>query len=88
MKPSTSDRELVRLALWDAVAWQESLADAHSEDDPWRKEALNRAGRYRSLLRRRYKDTVSAQDQMLGNAVVVTLDELRDSPDTFGGKKP
>lgn len=88
-----SDRELVRRALWDAVAWQESLADAHRSDDPWRKDALDQAKRYKSLLRRRYADTVSVQDQMVAGSTNVTLDELRTNSDfsgdrTFGEKKP
>lgn len=72
-----SDRETVRLALWDAVAWQESLADAHSADDPWRKQALDQAARYKAILRKRYGDLKSAQEQMIEGATTVTLEELR-----------
>lgn len=52
----TTDREIVRQALDDAIGWQRDLADAyaHIKDSPERAEALAQIKRYRAVLRRRY----------------------------------
>lgn len=81
-----SDRELIRSALHDAIDWQLSLYDAHGKDDEWGKVALEKAKKYRSLLKRRYG--ISSQPQeALDNLKMVSLDELRrmagDAPTQF-----
>lgn len=52
-----TDRQLVRLALSAAAAWEDSLAASYGNmpNDPVRIDALRKAAWYRDLLKRRYK---------------------------------
>lgn len=49
-----TDRELIRLALLDALSWRSSLADANGADTGAGRLATARAGQYRELLIRKY----------------------------------
>jgi hypothetical protein len=73
-----SDKDTVREALWDAIHWQESLADAvkHLTDGSY-EEAVKQAKKYRSLLKRRYAETKTQVDIALEGAELVGLDALR-----------
>lgn len=80
------DRETFFLALWDAVQWQESLADAcRNANDGSRTEALAQAARYRALLKRRYGSDKSAMEVELENSTSVSLAELRKRNHLNGG---
>lgn len=51
-----TDREAVRLALYDAIEWQRGLvhAYAHVPESPERADALQMIRKYRAVLRNRY----------------------------------
>jgi hypothetical protein len=49
-----TDRELIRLALMDALAWRHALADASSSDTGARQAYVLRAQQYREMLDRKY----------------------------------
>lgn len=74
---SMTDREAVRRALQDAIAWQESFADANERGTPERADALALARRYRALLKRRYGDSRTAAERALEGATYITLAELQ-----------
>ena len=76
MTTKRTDRDLVRRALWDAIDWQESLAEAQG-DDEWGDKARELAKQYKSLLRRRYGERQSPIDKALEGATMITLEELR-----------
>lgn len=49
-----TDRELTRLALIDAAAWQHRLAEAHGADTGAGRIAVLRAAQYRVMLERKF----------------------------------
>jgi hypothetical protein len=65
-----STRDDIRQALYDAIGWQEGLADAWSEGSPERQEALDRIKRYKRILDRRYGTSMTALDVKLKDAVL------------------
>lgn len=73
-----SDRNLIYLALHEAIEWQRGLADAYShiEDAPERTEALERVRQYRSILRKRYGRDTRPGQEMLNKAPLVSLAEI------------
>jgi hypothetical protein len=52
-----TDRELIRLALLDALSWRHALADASAPDTGSRKAYVLRAQQYRDMLDRKYNDS-------------------------------
>lgn len=77
-----TDRELIRLALSDAIGWQNGLMDAysHMRDDPVYAEAKKVRDAYRALLKRRYNSTRTAAEQSFDRATkgakLIGLDEF------------
>lgn len=71
-----SDRDIVRKALYDAIDWQESLADANREGSEEREYSLILAKEYRKLLKRRYGDDKTPMERAFENATTITLDDL------------
>jgi hypothetical protein len=63
-----SARDDIRQALYDAIGWQEGLADAWSEGSAERREALDRIRRYKRILVRRYGTSMTALDVKLKDA--------------------
>lgn len=49
-----TDRELIRLALLDALSWRHALADASAPDAGCRQAYVLRAQQYREMLDRKY----------------------------------
>lgn len=49
-----TDRELIRLALLDALSWRHALADATDPDTGARNAYVLRAQQYREMLDRKY----------------------------------
>ena len=68
-----TDRQLIRLALYDAIDWQAGLADAyaHIPNAPEREEALSQVRLYRGLLRRRYGEEKRGNTADVGMKSVV-----------------
>jgi hypothetical protein len=77
--PRMTARETVRLALYDAIAWQRGLADAyaHIPDAPERQEALRQIKAYQRILAARYGDKRTPAERVFEGAVSVTLAELQ-----------
>lgn len=50
-----TDRELIRLALLDALSWRHALADATSPGDGVHQAYVLRAQQYREMLERKYE---------------------------------
>jgi hypothetical protein len=73
-----NDRETIRIALYDAIEWQQSLADSYGDkNDPDRIVALKDVARYRAVLKRRYRQEETPRESYFKNSTTVTLDELR-----------
>lgn len=72
-----SERDTIKYALYDAIAWQLSLADAQHKGSSERRESLAQAKAYRSVLKRRYGDDRLPMEIALEGTKIVTLDELR-----------
>ena len=72
-----TDRDTVRRALYDAIDWQESLADAWQPGSPERAEAKAQAKAYRAVLKRRYAERETPAERAFDGCELVTLDELR-----------
>ena len=49
-----STKEIIRLALEDAISWQRSLVDGYDKDDPERPELVALLEDYERVLKRRY----------------------------------
>jgi hypothetical protein len=71
-----NDREIVRLALYDAIDWQTSLADAYTTGDE-KREALSMAKKYRTVLNRRYGLNKTPMEKLGDDSVSMSLDEIR-----------
>ncbi|WP_038367784.1 hypothetical protein [Bosea sp. UNC402CLCol] len=69
-------REDIRRALYDAIDWQESLADAQRGDPEQFKECKEQARRYRAILKRRYGTSKSIAEQALEGTSAVPITEL------------
>lgn len=72
-----SERDTIRQALYDAIGWQQSLADAWASGTPERAEAQDQVRHYRALLKKRYGDRRLPSERTFADAREVTLDELR-----------
>ncbi len=72
-----SDRDTIRMALYDAIDWQTSLSEAYGRDDPERKEALNMAAKYRKLLKRRYAIVKTPMESLSDDCETLTLDQVK-----------
>lgn len=72
-----SERDLIREALYDAVAWQESLEDAQCNVPEWKGHAQKQANRYKAILRKRYGTDKTSLDTLIDQAETVTLQELQ-----------
>ncbi len=69
-----TDRELIRLALIDASAWQHTLADANGIDTVAGKAAANKARLYREMYERKYgKPPAADQRRAFAEAKVVKV---------------
>lgn len=79
MTKRQSQKELLRRALWDAVGWQDGIADAyaHCKDATERKEALEQAKEYRRLLRKLYGEGQSRMERLCADAKLVSIHDLR-----------
>lgn len=77
-------RDDIRQALYDAIGWQEGLADAWSEGSPERKEAIDRIKRYRRILERRYGTSMTSLDKKLKEA---TLKPVLPAPPVLAEKR-
>ena len=62
-----TDRDAVRRALYDAIDWQESFADAN-RGNPEEAKAMALVKRYRALLKRRYGDARAPSERALEGA--------------------
>lgn len=71
-----SDRDTIKQALHDAIAWQDSLEDAQKNSE-WAGTAKAQAKKYRALLKKRYGNTRTPMDIQIDGATLVGLDELR-----------
>lgn len=69
-------RDLIRRALIDAIQWQESYAESW-DDGKERADALALAKKYRQMLKRRYGDSRTPMEQVLGGAKSMSLDDIR-----------
>lgn len=54
MTVKMTDRELIRLALLDAMAWRDSVADASGADSEGGKAAMLRSSQFLDYYRRKY----------------------------------
>jgi hypothetical protein len=75
----------IKQALYDAIGWQESLADATRHcDDGSHEEALAQAAKYRKILQRRYGQSSTPLERMLDSAETMSIYDLmergRDKP--------
>ncbi len=67
-------REDIRQALYDAIGWQEGLADAWKHiDGPERQEALDQIKAYKRILQRRYGTSMTALDVKLKDAKLMPV---------------
>jgi hypothetical protein len=73
MKLSRKDLRMIRGALYRAIEWEESLADAWP-DGPEKKEAQKSADRFRELRNRMFPG--SEGDGKLLDAKIVSVYEL------------
>jgi hypothetical protein len=73
-----TDRDTVRQALYDAIDWQNSFAEANHPGSPERAEALAQVKLYRALLKRRYGRSDTPIEAAMKGATYVTIEELRD----------
>ena len=73
------DRDTIRRALYDAIGWQQGLADAYSHipDSQERTDALTMADRYRALLRRKYGVVETNDERLDRTGVSVGIEEIR-----------
>lgn len=69
-------RELIEMALIDAIDWQESLAGAYPNGAPERREALMLAKQYRAIRKRRYGEDRQPIEVAMKDAVPMTIQEL------------
>lgn len=58
-----TDRELIRLAVLDAMSWRYSLADANGADSTAGQLAAARAGQFREYYERKYGKIVTTDVQ-------------------------
>lgn len=65
-----STKDDIRQALYDAIGWQEGLADAWSAGSPERQDARDQIKRYRRILQRRYGTSMTALDVKLKDATL------------------
>lgn len=69
----------IKQALYDAIGWQETLADAHRHcSDGVTKEAEEQIKRYRAILKRRYGVSRTALERATDGMTYVSLTELRN----------
>lgn len=73
-----SDRDAIRIALYDAIEWQRGLVDAHSHmpDAPERADALALIKRYKAVLRKRYGTARHAGQDSLDKMPTINIHEL------------
>lgn len=74
-QPDTT-RDLIRHALYDAIDWQDSLADAWAPGTPERQECRDQAKEYRRILKRRYGSARTPAETVIDGLTTVTLAEL------------
>lgn len=73
-------RDLIRRALYDAIDWQNSLADAWSPGSPERQQSRDQAKAYRTILKRRYGQSSTPMETVPEGATVVSLQALKELP--------
>ncbi len=73
-----SDRDAVRIALYDAIEWQRGLVDAYSNDPdgPERADALAMIRRYKAILRKRYGTDRHAGQERLNKLPTIDVYDL------------
>jgi len=67
----------IRQALYDAIGWQEGLANAWAAGSPERQEALDQIKSYRRILKRRYGEDRTSLDLKLAGAKLVNVLDLK-----------
>ncbi len=77
-------RDTIRHALYDAIDWQTSLADAYHENDIERQRAKNQEAKYRTILKRRYGEDHTPSESQFDGAVSGSIWDLEE---TYVGKK-
>ena len=69
--------ETFRLALFDAIEWQQSYADSWSRNAPEADHALQMVAQYKKILKRKFGHDMSKMDKRLEGASYITLSELQ-----------
>ena len=76
-----SDRDTVRQALYDAIDWQTSLADAYSKTAPERADALKQVKAYRAVLKRRYGRDSTPMEALADSCQSINIHDLTPKPE-------
>ncbi|MDR3502896.1 MAG: hypothetical protein P4L79_09960 [Legionella sp.] len=74
-----TQKELIRRALWDAVYWQEGLADSYGRNTPESKKALEQARAYRKLIKKKYGENMTALELMCSQATAVSIFDIKET---------
>lgn len=74
----STDREIIRLALYDAIDWQRGIVEAyaHIPDSPDRANAVATIKRYKTILRKRYGTDRNAAQDAIEKLPTVSVIEL------------
>lgn len=74
------ERDLVRRALYDAIQWQEGLADAQRGMPKEFAEGVALIKAYRTLLKKRYGTDKTMMDVLDDGSVLVSVQDLPKRP--------
>lgn len=77
-------RDTIRYALYDAIDWQVSLADANVGNDVTVKRCQRQAADYRKILMKRYGEDRTPMERQFDGAVSVSIWDIEE---TYTGKK-
>jgi len=72
-----TQEETFKLALFDAIEWQQSYADSWPRNAPEADEALRMVAQYKKILKRKFGHDMSRMDKKLEGASYITLGELQ-----------